>query len=90
MISRLLPGLAAVLICSGPIGAQQAHHENDGPALLPDPTVTTGGVPLSNRDTVCTTKWGEDERHVIVKMKKERTKNTAPRRAVESASTKRG
>jgi len=63
VITGLLPCLVVVLICTGTARAQQAHHGNDGPALLPDLAVTPGNVSTTSKVTVCTTKWEKDERH---------------------------
>jgi hypothetical protein len=51
--------------------AQDAHYGKNGPTLLPDTTVTKGVVALSDTQTVCTTVWGKDERHVTPAMKKQ-------------------
>jgi hypothetical protein len=56
---------------AGTLRAQDAHYGNNGPALLPDPTVTKGVVALSDTQTVCTTVWGKDERHVTPAVKKQ-------------------
>jgi hypothetical protein len=56
---------------AGTVRAQDAHYGKNGPALLPDPTVTKGVVVLSDTQTVCTTVWGKDERHVTPVMKKQ-------------------
>jgi hypothetical protein len=59
----------AALLCAAVSPAQPAQYKKNGPALLPDPSVTTGAVRLRNRVTVCSTQWGKDERHVTQKMK---------------------
>ena len=58
------------LICTGSLRAQQAHYGKHGPALLPDSAATPGSVAITSEETVCTTKWGQDARHVTGKMKK--------------------
>lgn len=59
------------VICTGIAQAQQAHYGKNGSALLPDRAVTTGSVAVNDKETVCTTKWGKDERHVTAPMKKQ-------------------
>jgi 5-methylcytosine-specific restriction endonuclease McrA len=62
--------LAAVLLACC-VSAQQAQYQKHGSVLLPDPNVTKGDVALRDKQTVCTTKWGQDARHVTPKMKKD-------------------
>jgi len=69
MKCRFFLGLAAVFLCTGTLHAQQAQYKKNGPALLPDPAVTNGAVRIDSKVTVCTTKWGKDERHVTQAMK---------------------
>ena len=38
---------------------------------MPDLAVTKGAVRLTSKTTVCSIKWGKDERHVTQKMKDE-------------------
>lgn len=71
MITKFLLGLVAVVGYAGLLSAQQAHYGNNGPALLPDLQVTPGKVAITSKDTVCTTKWGKDERHVTAQMKRD-------------------
>jgi len=65
---KLLVGIF-VLIVSIAIPQPQAQYRDNGPALLPDPSVTPGHVALTDTTTVCTTRWGTDARHVTKKMK---------------------
>jgi len=69
MTDRFLLGLVAVLILTPSLPAQQAHYANHGSALLPDSKVTPGAVAITTKSTICTTRWGKDERHVTAKMK---------------------
>jgi hypothetical protein len=69
MRRRLFLGLAVPLFCAGLLPAQQAHYKKKGPALFPDPAVTKGAVRIRSKATVCSIKWGKDERHVTQKMK---------------------
>lgn len=62
-------GLAVALFCAEVLSAQTARYQKNGPALLPDPVVTTGAVRISSKAKVCSIKWGKDERHVTQKMK---------------------
>lgn len=48
---------------------QAAHYRLDGPARLPDLTVTPGVTVSLTKEQVCSTKWGIDERHVTPTMK---------------------
>lgn len=68
-MNRLFVLASATLVLATLSQAQQAQYSKDGPALLPDPGVTKGAVALTDKATVCTTKWGKDERHVTQKMK---------------------
>jgi hypothetical protein len=70
MITRLLLGLVAVVGYASLLSAQQAHYGN-GPALLPDLQITPGKAAITNKESICTTKWGKDERHVTPAMKKQ-------------------
>jgi 5-methylcytosine-specific restriction endonuclease McrA len=63
--------LLAALLCASVLPAQQAQYKKNGPVLLPDPAVTQGAIRLSNKSTICATKWGKDERHVTPKMKQD-------------------
>jgi hypothetical protein len=69
MTRRLFLELAAVLLCSGALPAQQAQYKKNGPALMPDPAVTKGALRLTSKAKICAIKWGKDERHVTQKMK---------------------
>jgi len=64
----LLP-LAIILAIGGTLDGQQAHYAKKGPALVPDSSVTGGAVRIRSKQTVCSVKWGKDERHVTDKMK---------------------
>jgi hypothetical protein len=69
MTKKLLPGLIAILTFAASLPAQQAHYSNHGSALLPDSKVTPGAVAIDSKSTICSTRWGKDERHVTAKMK---------------------
>jgi 5-methylcytosine-specific restriction endonuclease McrA len=69
MIRRFLAGLVATFLCATALSAQEAHYKKHGPALLPDLAVTTGAVRIQSKTTVCSIKWGKDERHVTKRMK---------------------
>jgi hypothetical protein len=69
MIHRVLPGVVAMFLCASGVSAQHAHYKKHGPALLPDLDVTTGAVRIKSKTTVCSVKWGKDERHVTKQMK---------------------
>jgi hypothetical protein len=56
-------------VLAAPSLAQQAQYGKNGTALLPDSSVTKGGVAISDQAAVCATKWGKDARHVTTKMK---------------------
>ena len=71
MARKLWFGSIVFLLASGLSHAQQAQYGKDGPALLPDPSITKGSVAITDKATVCTTKWGKDERHVTLIMKKD-------------------
>jgi hypothetical protein len=71
MTIRSVLGVVVALFCAGALPAQQAQYKKNGPALLPDPAVTKGAVRLSSKTTVCSIKWGLDERHVTQQMKDE-------------------
>ena len=60
---------SAIVLLATLSHGQQAQYRKHGPALLPDPGVTKGSVAIIDKTTVCTTKWGKDERHVTKKMK---------------------
>jgi hypothetical protein len=85
--AAVLFAIIIMMSVAGTVGAQDAHYGKNGPALLPDPTVTKGVVVLSDTQIVCTTVWGKDERHVTPVMKKQAYAQygTAPRRASASA-----
>ena len=68
-MQRFLLGFSLTLLCPLICLAQQAQYRKSGPALLPDPAVTTGAVRLRSKTKVCSIKWGKDERHVTQKMK---------------------
>jgi hypothetical protein len=61
--------ITGLLFLAAPLRAQQAQYQKHGPALLPDLSVTKGSIAITDRTTICTTKWGKDERHVTKKMK---------------------
>jgi hypothetical protein len=63
--------LVGVLCNSAATFAQDAKYSQHGPALLPDPKVTPGSIAITDKATVCGTKWGSDERHVTLAMKRE-------------------
>jgi hypothetical protein len=71
VVTRLGLGLLIVMGCVAPLTAQQAQYQHNGAALLPDLQVTPGKVAITDKNTVCTTKWGKDERHVTPAMKKQ-------------------
>jgi hypothetical protein len=58
-----------MFLCALAVSAQEAHYKKHGPALLPDLDVTTGAVRIQSKTTVCSVKWGKDERHVTKQMK---------------------
>lgn len=74
------------------LSAQDAHYKKSGPALLPDKTVTKGAVRITSKTTVCTVKWGKDERHVTQKMKDDAYAQygTAPGKGVCALKTHKG
>jgi hypothetical protein len=95
MIRRILIGLVSLVAFSGLSPAQEAHYGKHGPALLPDSRVTPGDVAVSDKNIICTTKWGHDTRHVTPAMKKKAYAEygTAPGQGVcvlKSRSTKSG
>src|SRR5437660_6248822 len=47
----------------------KATYRNHDKALLPDPKVTPGVMSSLSKDVVCSTKWGQDARHVTPEMK---------------------
>lgn len=47
----------------------KATYGSHGKALLPDPQVTRGATSDLTKEQVCTTKWGQDQRHVTEGMK---------------------
>ena len=61
----------AVLLCAALSLAQEAKYRTQKGVLLPDPSVTKGAVRLRSKTTVCSIKWGLDERHVTPKMKEQ-------------------
>jgi hypothetical protein len=69
MTHRFILGFVVVVLCAAPLSAQQAQYKKSGPALLADPAVTKGAVRIRSKATVCSIKWGKDERHVTQKMK---------------------
>ena len=69
MLYRLLVATAVCLTFSGFSWAQEVHYSKSGPALLQNSETTPGAVRLSSKTTVCSIKWGKDERHVTEKMK---------------------
>lgn len=94
-MNRLLLAVLAALALATLTQAQQAQYRKDGLVLLPDPGVTTGSVAIIDKTTVCTTKWGKDERHVTKKMKSDvyASYGTAPGSGVcafKTRTTKRG
>jgi hypothetical protein len=62
--------LLGVLPTSMESSAQDAKYSQHGPALLPDPKVTPGAIAIADKASVCATKWGSDERHVTLAMKR--------------------
>lgn len=68
-MNRLLLAVLVALALAALSQAQQAQYKKNGPALLPDLSVTKGSVAITDTATVCTTKWGKDERHVTKRMK---------------------
>jgi hypothetical protein len=77
---KLLLTFFAFAAFAGIAQTQQAQYGQNGPALLPDTRITTGHVAIIDKQTVCTTKWGADARHVTKKMKNDvyRQYGTAP------------
>jgi 5-methylcytosine-specific restriction endonuclease McrA len=69
MTDKLFLGGALLLLCAAFAMAQQAHYQQNGPALLPDPSITKGALRLNSKAKICAIKWGKDERHVTQKMK---------------------
>jgi hypothetical protein len=61
--------LLMTLICAGFMMAQQAQYAREGPALMPDLTVTKGQVVILTKGGVCGKRWGKDEQHVTAAMK---------------------
>lgn len=70
----------------------QAHYQKHGPALLPDPAITTGAIVIRSKAAVCSTKWGTDARHVTQSMKNQvyALYGTAPGRGVCALKTHTG
>lgn len=81
--------LVAVVFCAQALLAQQAQYKKHGPALLPDLSITKGAVRLRSKATVCSIKWGKDERHVTQAMKDASYKEygTAPGKGVCALKT---
>jgi hypothetical protein len=69
MTKKLPLVLIVILAYAVSLPAQQAHYAQHGPALLPDSMGTPGSVAITDKSTICTIKWGKDERHVTAKMK---------------------
>jgi hypothetical protein len=69
MLLRLLIGISLAFSYAATLLGQQAQYGKNGPAMLPDSNVTKGAVRLRGKTTVCSIKWGKDERHVTAKMK---------------------
>ena len=69
LFCRVILGIATAFAGAGVLSAQQVDYKKDGPALLPDLSATTGAIRLHSKTTICSIKWGKDERHVTQKMK---------------------
>jgi hypothetical protein len=63
MKRRLVLGIAVVFLWTG-FAPAQAHYKKKDGVLLPDLAVTKGAIRIRNKTTVCSVKWGKDERHV--------------------------
>jgi hypothetical protein len=92
MAIKILLGCVVVLFSARVVTAQQAQYKQNGPALLPDASLTKGALRLSSKAKVCAIKWGKDERHVTQKMKDDAYSQygTAPGQGVCALKTHTG
>lgn len=61
--------LLTLLMILAQLSLPKATYHNHDKALLPDPKVTPGVLSDMPKEQVCTTKWGQDQRHVTDAMK---------------------
>jgi hypothetical protein len=67
---RLIPISGLLLLClAWPGQPQRAHYGRHDSALLPDLKATPGVITSLTKEQICSTKWGQDERHVTPSMK---------------------